>query len=121
MPLGRDQQYDESWYEQDKIRRRLALKYRLKEECIRKKFDPFLQMKGEIFTDPAVDRYMELRRRGRTPGSPMKPTIFFSLVALTFVPIFALAYGISWERRDFTKACETGDLPYDKRFGKAIV
>ena len=121
MPLGRDQQYDESWSEQEKIQRRMALKYRLKEECVRKKFDPFLQLKGELLVDPAIDRYMDLRKRGRTPGAPMKPQIFFTLVALVFVPIIGLTWAVNWERRDWEKSCEIGDLPYAKRRGKALV
>lgn len=119
MPVGTDQQYDLSWYEQDKVRRRLDLKYRIKQEGIRKRFDPFLQIKHEVYTDPAVDRYMDLRKKGRMPGAPFGPKLFFTLVATTTLPLFAIYYIMDWERRDFLRDCASGDYPMEKRMNKS--
>ena len=35
--------------------------------------DPFLQVKGVKFSDPAMDRYGDLRKRGRQPGALFSP------------------------------------------------
>lgn len=115
MVLGADKQYDLPWSEQDKVRRRLELKHRLKLEGVKKRYDPFLQIKEEIISDPAVDRYMDLRKKGRMPGAPFSPKIFFSLVGVTLVPIFVIAHLIEWERKDYLIACANGDLSVAKR------
>lgn len=120
MPLGNDQQYDVSWAEQDKIRRRLELKHRVKLEGIIKKYDPFLQMKGIIFNDPAVDRYMDLRKKGRMPGAPFGAKLYFTLVGMTIIPIFLLRELFTWERRDYLEKCASGDYPLEKREGKSM-
>lgn len=120
MPLGTDKQYDLPWVEQDKIRRRLEIKDRLKQEAVRKKFDPFLQMKNKIYSDPAMDRYADLRKKGRMPGAPFKPQIFFGMIGLTIVPIILLGYSIEWERREFLEKCAAGDIPLSERLGKYI-
>lgn len=121
MPLGNDQQYDESWTEQDKVRRRAELRRRLKMENIDKRYSPFRAMQGIKFQDPAVDRYSELRKYGRMPGAPLKPKIFFTLLGLTVVPIYALMKLIDWERRDFLKGMASGEIPYEQRQLKLMV
>lgn len=120
MPLGADQQYDVSWAEQDKIRRRLELKNRVKMEGIRKRYDPFLQMKKIIFNDPAVDRYMDLRKKGRMPGAPFGARLYFTLVGTTFLPIIAFHYIFKWERHDFLEKCASGDYPIEQRELKSM-
>lgn len=120
MPLGNDRQYDLSWAEQDKIRRRLELKQRLKEEGIRKRYDPFLQMKKEIFTDPAVDRYMDFRKTGRMPNTPFKPKLFFTMLGILVVPIWGLKMLIDWERAPYLAGCASGDIPYEDRPLKVV-
>lgn len=119
MPLGQDQQYDVSWAEQDKIRRRIELKNRVKLEGIKKRYDPFLQMKGIIISDPAIERYTDLRKKGRMPGAPFGPKLFFTLVGLTILPIFIIKEIAEWERRDFLLQCASGDYPLEKRLGKS--
>lgn len=119
MPLGKDTQYDLSWEEQDKIRRRLDLKDRLKQEGVRKRYDPFLQIKKIIFDDPAVDRYMDLRKKGRMPHAPFHPKVFFGGLAWLTVPLFIGWRIVEWERAPYIAACESGDIPYSKRPGKA--
>lgn len=120
MPLGRDQQYDLSWSEQDKIRRRLELKNRVKMEGIRRRWDPFHHIKGVVESDPAIDRYTDLRKKGRMPGAPFGPRLFFSLVGVTVLPIFIIHEIIKWERRDWLEQCASGDYPIEKREGKSI-
>lgn len=121
MPLGGvDTRYDLSWEEQDKIRRRLEIKNRLKEEGIRKRYSPFLSMKGEIFSDPAIDRYMDLRKRGRMPNTPLKPVIFYGMVAFMVVPMTLIYYGMNWEIKDYHEGCASGEIPYEKRRSKAL-
>jgi len=115
MPLGTDRQYDISWEEQDKIRRRLAIKERLKQEYVRRKWDPFKQMKGEPVLDPAIERYMDLRKWGRLPGAPYKPSMYFSLLAGFWIPVALVMYAVNWERKDYLEKCSTGDYPYSKR------
>lgn len=112
MPLGTDKQYDATWEEQDKIRRRLEIKDRLKQEGIRRKWDPYLHIKGEKFTDPALDRYADLRKKGRMPGTPLKPQVFFGLLSFVFVPIIFFWKASDWERGDMPKRRALGDIPY---------
>lgn len=120
MPLGEDKQYNLSWEERDKINRRLELKHRLKLEGIRKKWDPFLQIKKVPFSDPAVDRYMDMRKTGRMPNAPFKPSLFFSLIGLVFIPFGLVSTVVYYNRRDFLQLCSTGDIPYKDRMGKSI-
>ena len=121
MPLGGvDTRYNLSWEEQDKIKRRLDIKARLKEEGIRRRYSPYLFMKDELFEDPAIDRYMDLRKRGRLPDTPMKPVIFYGMVALFVVPITIMYYVSKWERKDYLEGCASGDIPYEKRREKTI-
>lgn len=121
MPLGEDKQYDESWVEQDKIRRRQQLRERLKLENLEKRYSPFQHLEGILMTDPSVDRYAELRRYGRVPGAPWKPSLFFSLAAAVFLPIIAVYKVIEWERRDYLAGCANGDIPYEQRDAHNIV
>lgn len=120
MAIGTDKQYDLSWEEQDKIRRRLELKDRLKQDGIRRRYNPFFHMKGVLYSDPAVDRYMDLRKKGRMPNAPLRPSIFFSMAATVFIPIFGISYLIKWERSDYLRDCASGDYPLEKRMGKSI-
>lgn len=119
MPIG-DKQYDISWAEQDKIRRRLEIKHRLKAEGVRRRYDPFLQMKCELYQDPALDRYMDLRKRGRLPNTPLKPAIFFYMVGMLTVPVFILNWAIQSERTPYLERCASGDYPYEDRDGKTM-
>lgn len=121
MPLGgSDTRYNLSWEEQDKIRRRLELKKHLKEEGVRKRYSPYLQMKGELLQDPALDRYMDLRKKGRLPNTPMKPSAFYGMLALLIVPVVA-AWKISeWETYWYKEGCKTGEVPYKDRLFKSI-
>lgn len=121
MPLGTDKQYDENWIEQDKIRRRIELKLRLKEEGVRKRYDPFLQIKKVIFTDPATDRYADLRKKGRMPGTPMKPSLYFGMLGVLFIPIILLHRAVEWERQPYLKKRAEGDIPYSQISGKATL
>jgi hypothetical protein len=121
MPLGGiDTRYDLPGDEIDKIKRRLELKRRLKEENVRQRFNPFKMLKSEPMTDPAVDRYMDLRKRGRMPNVPFKPTTFYGLVAVVCLPIIGLAYLADWERKPYLEGCEKGTIPYKDRKAKAI-
>lgn len=120
MPLGTDKQYDLPWDEQDKIRRRLEIKDRLKQEGVRRRYDPFLQMKEKIYSDPAIDRYADLRKKGRVPGAPFKPQIFFGLIGVTVLPIIVFAKIITWERKEWLEKCAVGDIPLSERIGKAL-
>lgn len=116
MPLGGvDTRYDLPWVEQDKIRRRLEIKQRLKQEGIRARYDPFLQMEYKIFNDPAIDRYMDIRKRGRLPNTPMKPTKFYGYAATLFVPIYVLTKLIDWTRKEYLQGCQDGSIPYKDR------
>lgn len=119
MPLGRDQQYDETWAEQDKVRRRKELKLRLKAESIRGRFNPFLHMKEIPFIDPAVERYCDLRKKGRMPNAPFSPKLFFTISSGVFIPIILLAYAMEWERRPYLEACAKGEYPIEKRYYKS--
>lgn len=122
MPgLGRDHQYDESFEEQDKIRRRLELKQRLKVEGIRKRYDPFLQMKGILFSDPSIDRYSELRKRGRTPGSPMKASLFFGMMGFVTVPVYLLSLLYTWKRDPYLEKVASGEISYAEKPFRGIV
>ena len=114
MPLGTDKQYDISWEEQDKIRRRLEIKDRLKQDGIRLRFDPFIQLKKQVYSDPAVERYMDMRKVGRLPNTPLKPSIFFSILASLTLPVVAIYYVMKWERADYLRLCSTGDYPVEK-------
>uniref|UniRef100_A0A6G1SB19 NADH dehydrogenase [ubiquinone] 1 beta subcomplex subunit 4 n=1 Tax=Aceria tosichella TaxID=561515 RepID=A0A6G1SB19_9ACAR len=116
MPLGGiDTRYDLPHEELDKIRRRLELKRRLKEENVRQRYNPFKMMKSEPMTDPAVDRYMDLRKKGRLPNTPMRPTTFYGMAAALFLPIIGLTYLVEWERKDYLEGCEKGTIPYRER------
>lgn len=121
MPLGSDKQYDESWIEQDKVRRRAEIRRRLKLEAIERKYSPFKLDQGILYSDPAIDRYAELRKYGRMPGAPFSPKIFFTLLAVTFVPIIALGRVIHWERKDYLKQMANGDIPYELRRDHCVV
>lgn len=120
MAFGFDQQYDLSWEEREKITRRQELKNRLKQEGVRKRFDPFMQMRNEVMTDPAIDRYMDLRKKGRMPYTPMKPSLFFSMLGTIFIPIIITAYAIDWEVKDYMEGCRTGDIPYSERKTRGV-
>lgn len=121
MPLGgTDQRYDLPHEEQDKIRRRIELRNRLKEEGIRRRYSPFLGLKNEAFQDPAVNRYMDFRKRGRLPNTPFKPSLFYGMVAFTVIPITLLVFAVEWERKDWKEGCESGAIPYEKRPFKAF-
>lgn len=117
MVLGSDTQYDLSWEEQDKIRRRLEIKARLKQENVMKRYNPFHHMKGEPFVDPAVERYMDYRKKGRMPNVPLAPRLFFSYFAMIVVPIGVITYLTELERQPYLAKCESGDLPYIERWG----
>lgn len=121
MPLGTDKQYDLSWEEQDKIRRRLELKDRLKLDGIKRKYDPFLTMKNHVYTDPALLRYNDLRKKGRMPGAPFKPQIFFGMIGFIFIPMFVLYQLAEWDRKPYLERCASGDMPYSERRGKSVL
>lgn len=119
MPLGGvDTRYNLPWEEQDKIRRRLELKNHLKQENVTKRYSPYLSMKGEHFQDPAIERYMDLRKRGRLPNTPLRPSIFYTLFFILTVPIAAAGYIGTKEREKYLRGCETGEIPYADRFNK---
>ena len=116
MPLGGiDTRYDLPWTEQDKIRRRLEIKQRLKQEGIRSRYNPFLHMQQKICVDPALDRYLDVRKRGRLPNTPMRPTLFYGMSICIFLPIYLLAKGAEWERKDYLQGCSDGSIPYRDR------
>lgn len=121
MPLGLDKQIDLPYLEQEKIYKRLELKNRLKAEGIRRRYDPFLQLKGVIFSDPAQERYSDMRKKGRLPGTPMRPGLFFQMLAVLFVPIIGGTMLMEWERRDYLKLSSTGDYPLEKVMGKSFL
>lgn len=121
MPLGLDKQYDVDWKEQDLIRRRQELKNRLKQEGIRKRFDPYLHIKKVLYSDPALEKYMDFRKKGRTPGGPFKPSLFFGFLAMWIVPI-SILHHFSWGSREpYLEASAKGDYPLEKRLGKHIM
>lgn len=121
MPIGGvDTRYDLPWEEQDKIRRRLELKWRLKEEGVRERYSPFKQMRGEVMTDPAVDRFMDLRKRGRLPNTPFRPSSFYGIMATVLIPIVVMAYIGKWERADYLEGCKNGTIPYKDRKNKLV-
>lgn len=112
MPLGEDKQYDESWVEQDKMRRRREIRQRLKLDGINRRYNPFFHLKKKLYSDPAVDRYMDLRKQGRMPGTPFSPKLFFMINGCFFIPIIVIAKLIEWERTPYLKKCESGEIPY---------
>lgn len=121
MPLGDDKQYDETWEELDKVRRRQEIRRRLKAELIELRWNPFRQMKKETFIDPAHARYMDLRKKGRMPGAPFSLKVFFSLLSVTLIPI-----GISWffiktERKYWLREVEKGEIATSQRWGKTVL
>ena len=120
MPLGGvDTRYNVSWEEQDKIRRRLAIKDQLKQEAVRKKFSPYLALKGEIAQDPAVSRFMDLRKRGRLPNTPLHPKKFYAMIFAYLIPIVLLKEAVDYYRTPYLRAMEVGDIPYEERQGKS--
>lgn len=119
MPLGLDKQYDLSWEEQDKIKRRLEIKKRLKREVWVKKWDPFLQIAGVKFDDPANTRYMDLRKKGRMPGSPLSPYLFYSFFFWSFAPFVGLAALTHYERKSWLEDCASGKIGPEQRVDKA--
>lgn len=121
MPLGQDKQFDLPWSEQDKIRRRLEIKDRLKQDGVRRRFDPFLAMKGVIYSDPAHDRYCDLRKKGRMPGAPLKPHVFFGMIASIFIPISFISYLVYQERVPWNAKVASGEIPYHERDGKSMI
>lgn len=119
MPLGRDQQYDETWVEQDKIRRRLELKRSLKMESVQARYNPFFHIKDKPCLDPAIERYMDIRKKGRMPNAPFSPKLFFTISSVCILPIAVLAYAMEvFERRPFLEACAKGEYPIEKRLMK---
>lgn len=117
MPLaGEDKQINLSWQEQDRIRRRLEIKDRLKQECIRQRWDPFRHMNKQVEQDDAILRYMDLRKKGRLPGAPMRPTYFFGGLAMLFVPIFVLAKLADIERKPYLEKKKAGTYNRDDFF-----
>lgn len=120
MVLGGDTRYDQPWPDVEKIKRRLELRYRLKEEGMRKRYDPFLQIKNVRFTDPAIDRYADLRKRGRNPGAPLKPKIFYTMFGIIFLPVIIVTKLVIDERKPLLEAYESGDIPYKDRPNKTI-
>lgn len=111
MPLGVDQQYDLSWEEQDKIRRRLELKKKLKIEGVNRRYNPFRMIDKIVFSDPANDKFMDIRKKGRLPGAPYGPKKFFSMVALLVVPWYLLYKIIDYERRPWLERLKNGEVP----------
>lgn len=121
MPLGGvDTRYDLPYEEQDKIRRRLEIKRRLKDENVRQRFNPFKMMKSEVLVDPAVERYMDIRKRGRLPNTPFRPTMFYGMAAFLFLPIIVATYVSNWERKPYLEGCEKGTIPYRDRKCKHV-
>lgn len=121
MPLGEDQQYDETLKEQDKIRRRRELRARLKLENVNRKYNPFFHMKDVTYQDPAIDRYMDLRKHGRMPGSPWKPSKYFGTWLLIIGPIFVISKVVEWERKDWLQKVSSGEISYKERQGKTLI
>lgn len=121
MPLGGvDTRYNLSWQEQDKIRRRQELKNHLKQEGITKRYSPYLMMKHDLIQDPAVERYMDLRKRGRLPNTPLKPSIFYGMLMMLAVPIGAMTYIVEQRRKPYLEGCANGDIPYSERINKSM-
>lgn len=116
MALGFEQQPNLSWQEQDKVRRRNEIRDRLKQECIRKRWDPFRHMNKIPETDPAIDRYMDLRKKGRMPGAPFKPSLFYGYMFLLFAPIYGLTKLVEWERSIYIGKCERDEIPSEEKY-----
>lgn len=121
MPLFTDKQIDLNWKEQDKIRRRLEIKNRLKDEGIRRRFDPFGMVNRQHFVDPAHERYADLRKRGRMPGAPFRPGLFFGMVISVLGPMVLLSYLVKMERDPWRAAVERGDIPVEQRSGRSTI
>jgi len=119
--MSTDNRFDLPWSELDKIKRRLDIRYRLKDEGIRKRYDPFLQMKGVKFTDPAIDRYADLRKTGRQPGAPFNPKLFYTLIAMLVIPYYTFYKIADWERKPYLEGCASGDISYKERPNKGLI
>lgn len=115
MPYNQDKQWNLSVEEQDKVRRRAELQRRVKEEGIRKRWDPYRTMRREPFVDPAIERFVDLRKKGRCPNSPMPAKTFYKMLAFVFVPITLVSLAVHYERKDWLEGCKSGDIPYEKR------
>lgn len=89
----------------------MEIKDRLKQECIRKRWDPFKHINRIPESDPAIDRYMDLRKKGRMPGAPYKPSLFYGYLAAIFLPMYVLRVIVHWERDPYIKKCEQGEIP----------
>lgn len=121
MTLGTDKQFDLSWAEQDKIRRRLEIKNRLKAEGIDVRYSPLRHLKGEHFVDPATERYMDLRKKGRMPGAPFKPSMFFGIWGMIFIPFGIIWYCMEAERQPWLAKIASGELPVSEREGRRFI
>lgn len=115
MPYNLDQQYDLSSKEKDKVLRRAELQRLMKQQGIRNRWDPYRSMRHEPVSDPALDRYSDLRKKGRCPNTPMPATRFFAYISMIVVPISLLTILVNYERKDWIAGCESGEIGYEKR------
>ena len=115
MPIGVvDTRFDRPWSELDKVKRHLDLWYRLKEESTRKRW-PISPNEGLQVLRAAMDRYVDLRKRGRQSGAPFSPKLFYSMVGMMFIPVIAMWHLAWWEMDPYLRGCATGDVPYESR------
>lgn len=110
-----DQRFGRTREEIDLINRRRELRYRLKEEGMRKRYDPFIQLKVEPFSDPAFERYMDIRKRGRLPGTPLRPASFFGFVSFVFLLPYLISLEVDRHRLPRIAALKNGDIPFEER------
>ena len=111
----KDNQHDLTWEEQDRIKRRLDIKNKLKQEYVRKYHDPFLQIQRQIAKDPAVERFLAMRKTGRLPNSPLPFRYFARFLIVVFLPI--PLYGLYYKRQvtELNRKVNSGKLPYEDR------
>lgn len=120
MPLP-DNQYYESPEEQDKVRRRIEIKNRLKKESVNLKYNPFRMMQKQLYQDPAVDRYLDMRKNGLTPSGAINRRLYFTYMGVFFGTIYVTTRLIAWERATNEQKFATGKIPYQDRWCKPLV
>lgn len=110
-----DKQYDLTFDEQDKIRRRLEIKNKLKAEYVRKYHDPFMSIQQQIAKDPAVERFLAMRKIGRLPNSPIPFRRFLHIMIVAFLPIPLYGFYYKYQVDEFNRKINSGELSYEDR------
>lgn len=64
--------------------------------------------------DPAIDRYMDLRKKGRMPNAPFNPKFFFTCCCFVLLPIGLSTWLTIIERKPYLEAMSKGEYPMEK-------